>query len=1049
MDALLAQCSDQHKDVLQQIYKLDTNHDPAAYTLAVKVTINKAEREQVLALLQQAAVIVKEHAPELMQDSITLAEVKASLQATDDPTRSVVALEREFVMEEATSDLARELNDAEAWGLPLDCSGEDDPLNQITKLLEDAGVETVHYKLKYDEPRPGVKSDGPALLESSIFVDYATEAMVQAIRLLLRTVSRGIDKFPAIVLPAWSQEVLVHGKTAMKLAAETTPQPELSAVLDAYVKSKDSKSMLVVVGEERLEASHALAHWVTPHLAAEHDTALWMCRFLGTTRASASVSQTLRLLLQQVAFSRDPAFVEEVPKLVNQLFTTFVPLLWQAAKLHGKVVLVLDGLDEYCDEPEKREESLGLFAWLTTTLPPNVKIIVSATLAGPALEQLKAKLDDSNFVMVPRLTFDEAMQRLDHHLAANSMNITDAQGEVVSAAFGASDLSASYVRDVLEAVEEWRSFDVVLELPTSSIGLFEQRLVEVELKHSQLLVGTLFKYLASSRKGLTMPELMAVLGRDEVFTTEFYQFVEYPSGSFPMHVLARVKQAFGHYLETDLEGAWHWSDSKYGAYMAAKYPATPESQMHLAVVLKELVLEALDTDIPMVKSTYWGLDSITDSQAFLDMAATAQNAAWLFAKLDAKDQLSNMFYNWQILHSLLAQDEFSDSFSRYFKISGLDVKEFVEKYTVILRDLEWSHELADFVWTDLARFAQAQYVAEPLLEPLGVALEWLKAHLGTHSSTAACINMMGRSYLLMRNSEAASDKFAASLDILRRLEEPDLRLQAAVLNNQAIAYKRMHRFETAYETLQEAVRIHIERNPGPANVQLAGVYSTLGLNSQYIGRLGEGLAYLRQAYDVFLRFEGETLRSFRNAYNLALLYLRNKDYTEALSLSTAAYDSLVETKDATYELALKAATVKAQCLTHLNRDDEARAILEDVIAIREQQTKGIEMLMHVRCVRGELLVKQGYLDEAQEEYNAIVASLAKVAKPDVEDRTQHMKLGARIAAARGDKADAIRQLEERRTILRETMPSRAWIVTDNDERLKKVEEMVQQSQSDA
>jgi hypothetical protein len=64
---------------------------------------------------------------------------------------------------------------------------------------------------------------------------------------------------------------------------------------------------------------------------------------------------------------------------------------------------VLAGLDEFCDEEDRLEERLGLFAWLHASLPGNVKVVLSVTQDGPALIQLKEELDQESFVFIPSM----------------------------------------------------------------------------------------------------------------------------------------------------------------------------------------------------------------------------------------------------------------------------------------------------------------------------------------------------------------------------------------------------------------------------------------------------------------------------------------------------------------------------------------------------------------------------------------------------------------------------------------------------------------------
>ncbi|RPJ60476.1 MAG: DUF4062 domain-containing protein [Acidobacteria bacterium] len=138
---------------------------------------------------------------------------------------------------------------------------------------------------------------------------------------------------------------------------------------------------LVVVGESGLGKTTLLANWVREYRKTPNAPKV-VQHFVGATSASATLPKMLGRLISEL--DREFNLGIRVPMEAEMLPSCFLSTLYQAAA-HGRVVLVLDGLDRL----DERDRGPSLL-WLPSTIPPRIRFIVS-TDPGPTLEDLNRR----------------------------------------------------------------------------------------------------------------------------------------------------------------------------------------------------------------------------------------------------------------------------------------------------------------------------------------------------------------------------------------------------------------------------------------------------------------------------------------------------------------------------------------------------------------------------------------------------------------------------------------------------------------------------------
>lgn len=291
-----------------------------------------------------------------------------------------------------------------------------------------------------------------------------------------------------------------------------------SGALDAiaeYVASEDVEPLLIH-GPSGSGKSAVMARAAAEARNAR-ENALVITRFIGATPESSDARSLLRGLCLQLARSYG-GHAAAVPSDFSGLSRDFLAHLARAAS-ERPAVLILDALDQLADTDHAR----SLF-WLPTTLPPHVRLVVSAisdpdSSAGDCYRALASRLPQKNQMALPSLAPESSAAALKTWFNEIGRTLHPDQDAKVLDAFSSSGLPL-HLRLLFEEARHWRSFDevasVAKDISGSVANLFE-RLAAPE-RHGALIVDRGLGYLAAAKNGLAEDELLDVLSADnEIF----------------------------------------------------------------------------------------------------------------------------------------------------------------------------------------------------------------------------------------------------------------------------------------------------------------------------------------------------------------------------------------------------------------------------------------------------------------------------------------------------------------------------------------------------
>lgn len=215
-----------------------------------------------------------------------------------------------------------------------------------------------------------------------------------------------------------------------------------------------------------------------------------MIRFLGTTPATSSISQTMRMLCRQLAFfgnesDRDLCRTTEDLKGLSDLFYDLLTRLGA----FRRVVVFIDSVDQL-------DSSSGAYhlTWLRTELPENVKLVLS-TLPQlfDILKTLREKLPGpEQYLEVTPLQQSLCHTILAALLREKGRDLSEFQWNVVRAAFDKCSLPI-FIYLIFHKVISWRSFEpeVHLRIASSVRDAIAQLFSDLEAKHGKIFVSFL------------------------------------------------------------------------------------------------------------------------------------------------------------------------------------------------------------------------------------------------------------------------------------------------------------------------------------------------------------------------------------------------------------------------------------------------------------------------------------------------------------------------------------------------------------------------------
>jgi NACHT domain- and WD repeat-containing protein len=244
-----------------------------------------------------------------------------------------------------------------------------------------------------------------------------------------------------------------------------------------------------------VQQSAAVKSGVTPHV---------MFRFVGATAASTSGVQLLRSLGTELQDA-----VAEPPATLKALTEWFPEMLARASATRPLVVFI-DALDQLAANDGART-----LAWLPHTLPPGVRVVVSAA-PGDVTRVLEGRQrQESAIVRVGALAPASGRELLNTWVRDAGRALLPQQRQTVLASFARCGQPLQ-LRLAFEEARRWRSFDPPTGLAGDVPGLVRQLLARLsrEANHGPVLVRHSLGYLSASRNGLTEDEILDVLSAD-------------------------------------------------------------------------------------------------------------------------------------------------------------------------------------------------------------------------------------------------------------------------------------------------------------------------------------------------------------------------------------------------------------------------------------------------------------------------------------------------------------------------------------------------------
>jgi serine phosphatase RsbU (regulator of sigma subunit) len=223
----------------------------------------------------------------------------------------------------------------------------------------------------------------------------------------------------------------------------------------------------------------------------------WPHHLISRTGGRSDVRLVLRSLITQLAAGKGSA--EPLPESVPELAKALEDRLARASARSGRLVVVLDGLDELIEESGQDLPFL-----VTEGLPPNVYFVVTSRPGDrldrllEALHSTTHELHDLGPLEPPEVATILRLQRPD---------LEDAKIELAAKASKGNGL---FLRAVADELERNPDYDL-RELPASVEGFFRRALSGLDGRRDPLLTDVL-GLLATARKPLALRELAQITG---------------------------------------------------------------------------------------------------------------------------------------------------------------------------------------------------------------------------------------------------------------------------------------------------------------------------------------------------------------------------------------------------------------------------------------------------------------------------------------------------------------------------------------------------------
>jgi len=318
---------------------------------------------------------------------------------------------------------------------------------------------------------------------------------------------------------------LIHHLQFCKLKCETfCGQTEILDKAKHYILHDTSRKPLVFhapsgAGKTSVMAMimNKLSSWLTKK------TYVGIIRFLGTSPLTTNIYDVLFSVCGQLAddaeIIMEPVSYNSMKKIVEYLPRFFRRV---ANKLKVPIVIILDSLDQL--SPINDAFSLN---WLPTTLPPNMKLILSTLPKEHGiLDNLKALLPNPDcFLEVPLLSTLTGREITTTYLEKKNRSVTNHQIQLLLNTFEKSP-QPLFLKLLLDQAVTWNSYtpEHELVLADSVQQAISQFFVSLETKFGQVVTSRALGYITVGLNGISETEIEDVLSCDDEALNDVYRY---------------------------------------------------------------------------------------------------------------------------------------------------------------------------------------------------------------------------------------------------------------------------------------------------------------------------------------------------------------------------------------------------------------------------------------------------------------------------------------------------------------------------------------------
>lgn len=496
--------------MLKHWYRLDRNHVPAQYVLRARrrgesgATNWSAVERRLRTALEQAARAMR-LGPSAMEKYTLSATAQEIARGVLSPEARALQPELEqhvlcFLRRRLGLPPSRALDlDGSYFDLLPDGSLDKDAFVRQAELEERVRASLGENVLVYQDfpSAPG----GSATYEDA----FKTDAR-RVLGALVRTEIERLNAFAAEEAE-WAQ----HDEFAMDRAALVSGREDLIDAMDRFLDRATGRGM-VVHGMGGMGKSTLVAKTAQMASSERHGMVV-LQRYIGTTASATRGQSIVMSLIRQL--SAATSVTADASTDMATLARTLRRLLAQAAFAAPRgILLAIDAVDQLdADDP-----ALNL-DWLPWPVPERMALIVSVK-DGPRLAGVKRRMAGADTVHIGGLEPSAGRDVLRSLLRESDRRLGTVQERHVLRAF-AVEGSPLFLRIAARMAVRWPSFSgekpFVGRLERTTRGLIRQYFdqLSTDQGHNPVLVNKAFGLLIASGKGLTEPELLALIWKDD------------------------------------------------------------------------------------------------------------------------------------------------------------------------------------------------------------------------------------------------------------------------------------------------------------------------------------------------------------------------------------------------------------------------------------------------------------------------------------------------------------------------------------------------------